>query len=83
LHSANADKSDCKEKSKESFSHASERKQTAGCQSTHFQQAIRFFTKKKQTNHQNPTTPGIAALCRAENLKAVWARALEQGSGLR
>ena len=41
------------------------------------------FYEEKQTNHQNPTTPGIAALCQAENLKAVWARALERGSGLR
>jgi hypothetical protein len=85
LDSANTGNTDCKEKSKESFSHGGEPKQTAGLQSTHFQRTTRSLRKKTAvTTTSHPTTSAITVLRASQNLKADDARSrVERGGGLR
>jgi hypothetical protein len=78
LQSTNAGNTDCKEESKESFSHGGERKQTADLQSTHFQRAIHFLRRKMAKDSKRLAAPELAILGRAETLKTV-----EHGGGLR
>src|SRR6266487_3327852 len=66
LQSTNAGNTDCKEESKESFSHGGERKQTAGLQSTHFQRAIYFLRRKMAKDSKRLAAPELAILGRAE-----------------